>query len=52
VRSTGQREGNTENDFKDIRTQNGSNQSQILALTGVFVPSSRDSGKKSVLLSL
>ena len=32
------------NGFKDIRTENASSQGQIMALTGVFVPSSLNSG--------
>ena len=33
------------NDFEDIRTKNGSSQGHNLALTGLFVPSSLDSGR-------
>jgi len=35
---------NNLNGVKDFRTDNGSGQGQNLALTGVFVPSSLDSG--------
>ena len=36
--------GNHLNYFTDFRTENGSIQGQNLALTGLFVPSSLDSG--------
>jgi len=43
-RTAVERGGNNVNGFKDCRTENGSSQGQNLALTGLFVPSSLDSG--------
>jgi len=37
--------GNNLNDFNDFRTKNGSSQEQYMALNGLFVPSSPDSGR-------
>jgi len=42
--SAGERGGNSLNDFRDMRTENGSNQGRNLALTLLFVPNSLDSG--------
>ena len=42
--SAGERRVDNFNGFKDFRTENGSSQGQNLALTGLFVPSSLDSG--------
>jgi len=42
--AAGERGGNNLNGFEDFRTENGSSQGQNLALTGLFVPSSIDSG--------
>jgi len=40
--------GNNLNGCQDFRTENGSGQGQNLALTGLFVPSSLDSGVPAV----
>ena len=42
--SAPERAGNTFNACKDFRTENGSSQDQNLAVAGLFVPSSLDSG--------
>jgi len=39
-----ERGGNTLKGFKGFRTENGSSRGQNLAMTGLFVPSSLDSG--------
>ena len=46
--AAGERKGNTLNGFKDLRTQNGSSQSQNLALAVLYVPCSLDSGRGSL----
>jgi len=43
-RTASERRGINLNGFKDFRTDNGSSQGQNLALNGLFVPSSHDSG--------
>jgi len=43
-RPAGERGGNHLKYRKDVRTENGSSQGHNLALTGLFVPSSLDSG--------
>ena len=50
-KSAAEREGNSLNGFKDLRTENGSSQGQNPALTGLFVPSWLDS-RESPPLSL
>jgi len=49
--SAAQRGGNTLNGFTDFRTENGSSQGQKLALTGLFVPSSLDSGSRPLYIN-
>ena len=39
--------GNALNNFKDVRTENGSSEGRSLALTGLCVPRSLDSGRGS-----
>jgi len=43
-RAAAERGGNNLNAFEDFCTENGSSQGQNLASTGLFVPSSLDSG--------
>ena len=46
--AAGERGGKNLNGVKDCRTENGSSQGQYLALTGLFVQSSLDSGSGRV----